>query len=273
MLYRLSFLHGRASDISVDATHPLASPIRLELESGRPSGSWTHVLVADHELDHRHVLGAFCLSPGKRVLFYPSTLLSHEDNPEHPIDHLTLDESDERGRRASHVTLRDAAERHVGGIRVRNAPPGLLFPWFSVLEPVLVRLPEVPRHLSIEFSSPMADLERRMRQLDAGRVQSKLAVLPPPPPTRAFIQADVSVGERGGGSGPVAALVFEGNPLVDLEDHQDLRSVSVDVDLDEVLIRIVWRWVRGSVASPIVVPIDQDAIDSFAFEPRMPDPQ
>jgi hypothetical protein len=94
----------------VSADHPLVAPFRRSIETGKPTGAWRYLLYQNGP-GAPYVIGAFGLTPGDRLLFFPgaSTVIRTDDpNAEfngHRLDHVTLDPADIDSAHASHVAV------------------------------------------------------------------------------------------------------------------------------------------------------------------------
>jgi len=186
--------------LQVSPDHPLVAPFRRSIETGKPPGTWRYMLCQESE-GAPHVIGAFALSPGGRIIFFPggSSIISTDDPnahfTEHRLDHIALDPSDLNSPHASHVAIYADPGENSRGLNYRSSRPAdHLFPWMSLLLPNLDGLPTLPRILRVTFAPPRPDLERFGNQIleDGG-----LAWVPAPEAATEgeyYLQFDVWVG-------------------------------------------------------------------------------
>lgn len=165
----------------------LARPLRRVLENGI-IGKITYVFYQEPGKPSR-TFGAFCYTPGERLLFYPGIIKrtlrwNVERNkvrkfnlPEDTlIDHFSL----EKELNKWHVTLLDSSKGEkkypLRTYKTRRYPNKTLF-WFALSIKGPRILEPTPQKLQLKFHSPETDSERRIKDIFQARDGAIFSIL------------------------------------------------------------------------------------------------
>jgi len=165
MTLEMGFEDGDGS-IEVTLEHPLATPFRRAVSTGKYTGSWSYLIARPGPGLPSLLLGSVVWSPGKRFLYFPgrvgevnSSRFDDEFNGR-GLDHVTLELDTEMSRFDEHVAvLGDGKSR--GQRRKGRVHSGHMHPWFSILSTNLESYEPIPAELRMRFDAPLSDVQRR----------------------------------------------------------------------------------------------------------------
>ncbi len=163
------FGQGKSTSISC----ALARPYRQLIEEGKPIGRINYVFFRIGG-QPSHILGTLCFTPGKRLLFYPGLIerkanWSFSKNTFQSIkstgfvDHITI----EPGFRSWHMTILEpdgTKKSHLRSLKTKMIKDDIVF-WFGLTIQGPHILETTPEELSMTFSSPPQDSDRRAKLL------------------------------------------------------------------------------------------------------------
>lgn len=147
----------------------LARPYKKLFGEGKPIGRITHVFFKTDKWPSR-ILGSFCFTRGKRLLFFPGLIerklnwcRSDDDFKSYKstgfIDHITLD----KGFQKVHVTILDpdgTKRPLLRSFETKKIKKNTLF-WFGLAIQDPSFLEATPEELILTFRSPSQDSKRR----------------------------------------------------------------------------------------------------------------
>jgi len=169
---------------SQDNSSALVRPFRILIDEGKPVGKISHLFLMS---DSSYVLGAVCLTPARRLLFFPglvsrtpqwymkgqSDLLKMKSGCY--VDHLTL----EAGLESLHVTMLDLDSKKSALLEIfktkKTANDLTYFFGLSVRSERM--LEPCPQEIRFQLSSTTQDCERRANIIEETARDSKSEVL------------------------------------------------------------------------------------------------
>jgi hypothetical protein len=167
-MFGWKFAQGRSQSMS----SALARPYRQLFLSGKPIGRINHIFYKTHvwAREPSRVLGSFCLTPGRRLLFYPGLVERHVNwsyskkaarsiRSTGLADHLTL----EKGLQSWHLTILDPLNNkstQLPSNMTVTTDNGAVF-WFGLSLQRSSLLEVTPEKLTFSFPSSPRDSVRR----------------------------------------------------------------------------------------------------------------